>query len=114
MNGKDLKKDSYVKWEARRMLKGWNTFGKVTNLTKKEVTILTFDDFKETTISRTGEAVDDEIYLVTKQDVEDNLLLSRIELDAQIGKVELEALKEVRELQKIKRKITEYIDGEDN
>ncbi len=71
MKPKDLKKNCYIKWVADRMFKSWNTYGKVLSIKKDEVIIITFDDFKETLISLTGEAIKDEITLCSQNDVAD-------------------------------------------
>lgn len=68
MEFKELKKDMLIHWVANRVFKSWDTLGKVVKLTKTQVTILTFDDFKETTLEKNGgEALSREIKSITKE-----------------------------------------------
>lgn len=98
MKFEELKNDSYVTWQANRMFKAWNTFGKVIRLTENEVTILTYDDLKETTLSKSGEAVQDEIELITKDEFENNLKLKLAELNTKKVEAEIEYNTKIKNL----------------
>lgn len=63
-----FKEGSYVHWVADRMFKAWNTYGRVTKVDGENVTILTYDDNKETTIK--GEETFAEIKIVDESEVE--------------------------------------------
>ena len=109
MNFEDLKKDSYVKWEANRMFKAWNAYGKVIALTEDEVTILTFDDFVETKLSKSGDAVKGELSLCDKNDALDYLQVRIPRLNTK--KVELEVVfkKDIRLIDEQIAKIEEFL-----
>lgn len=64
MDKKEFKVGTFVWWETDRVFKNWAVHGVVTKVDDKEVTIKTFDNFKETTISLNGEAVKKEIKIV--------------------------------------------------
>ena len=90
MKFEDLKENSCIKWQANRRFKAWNTFGKVIKLTSEEVTILTYDDLKETTLSKSGEAVHDEIDMITKDAFEDCLQRKLAELNVEKTDIEID------------------------
>jgi hypothetical protein len=69
-----LKKGDYVKWVANRTIggvtyKSWDTFGKIISKDKEKITVMTYDDFKKTDLSKSGDAVREEISLATKWNV---------------------------------------------
>lgn len=101
MKFEDLKPDSYVRWKAERMFKAWNTYGKVVNLTKNTVTILTYDDFKETTLNKGGEAVSDEIELSTKEEVEDYITLEISKRQLKKAEMDVEHKRKLREIDSV-------------
>jgi hypothetical protein len=101
MKFEDLKNDSFVKWEATRMFKAWNTFGKVTKLTDDSVVILTYDDLKETILSKGGEAIKDEIKLLTKDEFEDLVKITISKLNARKTEIEIEFKNEVKKIDTI-------------
>jgi len=88
MKFEDLKDDSFVTWIAERTYKSWNTFGKVIKLTEDDVVILTYDDLKETTLSKNGEAVKYEIELITKDEFDDMVKIKISKLNTR--KIEIE------------------------
>jgi len=95
----DLKEGTFIHWVADRTFKAWNTYGKVVKVTGDEVTIVTFDDFKETTISLKGESIDDgEISLSDKQSCDDYLEERKIRVNTARAEADLEYKKRVREL----------------
>jgi hypothetical protein len=95
MDGKKLKAGCYVKWDADRMFKAWNTYGKVLKISKGQVTIVTYDDFKETTVSRDGDSVTNEMVLSTKQAVEEYIAYRKAELIHYKSKIEIEYKKAI-------------------
>jgi len=69
-----LKNGDYVKWVANRTMggvtyKSWNTFGKIISKDEEELIVMTYDDFKKTKLSKSGDAVREEISLVNKNEV---------------------------------------------
>lgn len=78
---------TYVHWVANRMFKGWNTYGIITVVKGYNITIKTFDDFEETTISLNGEAFKDEITLATKDDAQRYIEDEKLDLTYTIGKL---------------------------
>ena len=99
MKFEDLKEGGYIKWVADWMFKSWNTYGKVILLTEDEITIETYDDFKKTTISKSGEALQDEITPATKNDVIDYLELSTAKLNTRLTELTIEYRKSAREIE---------------
>lgn len=99
MKSVDLKEGDYIKWKADRMFKAWDTYGKVLKLTEDEVSIETYDDFKKTTISTNGEALDEEISPATKEDVIDYLELSTAKLNTRLTELTIEYRKSAREIE---------------
>lgn len=89
MDYKELQKGDFVKWNAERMFKTWNTYGIVTNINKKTVTIKTFDDMKETTLALQGEAIKDEVSVVSIEQIGE--YLSKKETNLQIKIIETES-----------------------
>lgn len=69
MNHEDIKKGMYIRWTADRHFRSWDTFGKIMSIENGEVKIMTYDDFKETSISLDGDAVRDEIQPADMQKV---------------------------------------------
>lgn len=100
MEYKDLKKGMYIRWYADRMFKGWDTYGKVLNKVNGNVSIITFDDFKTTTLSRGGEAIRDEIKVATKEDVLDYIEECLDGLKDRKRKLKREYKRDVRDIDK--------------
>lgn len=97
----DLKNDSFVKWEANRMFKAWKTFGKVTKLTEDSVVILTYDDLKETTLSKDGEAIRDEIELISKDELKDLVKMTIKKLNVRKREIEIKFNKKLKKINSI-------------
>lgn len=98
MDGKKLSVGCYIKWDADRMFKSWNTYGKVIKISRGNVTIVTYDDFVETTISRNGEAVTDEITLATKSDIERYIATRKASLIYKKSELEFDYVKSVNDI----------------
>ena len=98
MNYKDLKKGSYFRWRAERMYKAWDTYGKVIKKSKGKVTLITFDDFEETTLSSGGEAIKDEMSLCSKEVIMEYIEDRVINLTTKKAKMELEFKRDIREV----------------
>ena len=47
MKAEEVSKGMFIKWYADRHFKGWDTYGKIIDVTDTNVSIVTFDDFKE-------------------------------------------------------------------
>jgi hypothetical protein len=92
MNGKELKKGDFIKWTARRMFKSWDCYGIVISksIAKDEVKILTYDDFKETSLSLNGDAVKHEMELCNAKDIRDylNIEISKVNAEKVEEKIE--------------------------
>ncbi len=98
MKFEDLKQDSYVRWVANRQWKGWNTYGKVISLTADEVVILTYDDMKETKLNKSGEAIEEEVSLCSKQDVVDYFSIRIAKLNTEKAEAVAEFDRQIRVL----------------
>jgi hypothetical protein len=107
MKFEDLKQGSFIKWEANRMYKSWNTFGKVLLIAEDNITILTYDDFKETTISKHGDALKGEISLCDEEEVFDYMQLRMTRLNAKKIEIEIEFNKEIHLIDKQIAKLLE-------
>ena len=95
-----VKVGTYIRWTADRTFRGWDTFGVITKVTAKEVTIQTFDDMKETTIGIEGEAMKEEIRWASKDEIEHYIETRVIEMEFQIKKLELECKNKIKEINK--------------
>lgn len=100
MEFKDLKKGSYVRWTANRMFKAWDTYGVVLKKTKTSVTIMTYDDFKKTDLSDSGEAIDDEMRLATKEEVENYIDKRKVNLKKELLDIQLNFEKRIKDINK--------------
>jgi len=65
----EIKEGVYIRWVANRIFNSWDTYGVITKVEGDDVTIVTFDTHKETTISMLGEAIKEEISVVTTKEV---------------------------------------------
>ena len=77
LEAKELKKGLLIWWIAKRSANGWNCPGIITNVSKakNEFTVLTFDDFVESTLpittpAGTGSSPLDEMRTACKTEVE--------------------------------------------
>ena len=100
MEFKKIKKGDYVTWSAERMTKSWNTFGKILSKNTKEIVVLTYDDFTETTLHKSGEAIKEEMQHADKEDVENYLIdmareleIEKINLKSELKRIDKEMLK---------------------
>jgi len=93
-----IKKGTFIRWTANRSFKGWDTYGIITKVTDTHVTIKTFDNFKETEILIDGEAMTEEVSLVTKQEIEDYINKRKFKLKYNREELELEHQKTIREI----------------
>lgn len=96
MNFEDLKLNDYIHWKAERLAKGWNTFGRVISLTTDQAVILTYDDFKETIISSTGDTIKEEMTLSNEVAVRHYIALRVAKLEAQVVEQTIEFNEKVR------------------
>lgn len=102
MEYRDLKKGCYIKWVADRYCKSWDTFGKVIKKVNGTVTILTFDDFKETELVKNGNAIAEEIRLATKSEVDEYITAQAQKLiaDKILLKIKLKTIdKQIKQLE---------------
>lgn len=109
MKFEDLKQGSFIKWSANRMFKAWNTFGKVISITEDEVTVMTYDDFKETKLGKGGDAVREEISLCDKNDVSDYLQVRVAKLNTKKVELEVEFKKGTRLIDEQITKLSECV-----
>lgn len=108
MKSSEAVKGIFVKWYADRMFKGWDTYGKVIDVTDNNLTIKTFDDFKETTISKTGESWQDEITIVSKDDVVLYIENRKDALTVKKLRLELDHKREIKEIENQINKLEKY------
>lgn len=102
MKFKDLKEGMIIHWKADRMFKAWDTLGIVIKLTPNDVTILTFDDFKETTLEENGgEALKNEITPVSKEEALLKMQSKELELQQEILELEYRKTSIKRAISKI-------------
>lgn len=69
MNKKEAKKGQFIEWKADRTFRTWYCYGKIISVKRDNVVIITYDDFKETTISLSGTSIKNEIAPASKADV---------------------------------------------
>lgn len=98
MKAEDVKEGLYVRWKADRMFKTWDTYGKIVKVEDGQATILTYDTFKETTIGIRGEAMGDEISIVSKEEVEDYVAKRISLIMTTVTEKNIEHKKEIRDL----------------
>ena len=99
MNSKDLKKGGFLRWVADR---DWSpdidTYCKIVKIDDKNIKLFCYDDFKTVEISKTGNAVNNEIRLAEKDDVIDFLENGINNIENRKTKLTMDFNKEIKSL----------------
>lgn len=73
MNVEDVQEGVFIRWRVEGYMSEWDAMGKILKVEDKRVTVITFDDFKETEVDLNGDAVKNGMTVVTKEKVQDYL-----------------------------------------
>lgn len=111
---KSLKVGDFLWWRADRMFKGWDCPCEVIAIPDfseeyPKITLLSFDDFKETTISSNGEAMGDEISKSDATAVATYLMKRRTSLQAHNLELERDILQNKLSIKRLSGIIDEMV-----
>lgn len=93
MNVDEVKEGVFIRWSCEGYMSAWDAMGKILKVEDKRVTVITFDDFKETEVDLNGDAVKNDMTVITKTELQDyldtqvaNLSKRKIDIDTEYRK----------------------------